>query len=44
MFGIMGMSFGIIGFAFGVISLSRVGKISRQLEEKGILEEPSKTD
>ncbi len=37
-FGLMGMSFGVIGFTFALICYTRVEKLTRMLESKGIIE------
>ena len=43
-FGIMGTSFGAMGFIFGIICLTRIGKLTKHLKEKGILEEDYKEE
>ena len=43
-FGIMGMSFGIVGIVFGIICLGRIGKLTKQLREKGILEQDDREE
>ena len=43
-FGIMGMSFRIVGIVFGIICLGRIGKLTKQLREKGILEQDDREE
>ena len=37
-FGFMGMSLGSMGFIFGIMCLEKIEKLTKTLEEKGILE------
>ena len=37
-YGLSGMTFGIVGIVFRIISIGRIGKLTKQLKEKGILE------
>ena len=38
-FGVMGMSLGTVGFVFGLIAFVQTKKLTKNLKEKGILEE-----
>ena len=37
-------AFGILGFVFGLVAFVRMGKLTKTLKEKGILEEDYKEE
>jgi len=39
LFGLMGVSLGTWGVFFGILCARRIGKLTKQLKEKGILEQ-----
>ena len=43
-FRMMGMSLGAMGFIFGIMCLGKIEKLTKQLKEKGILEENYKEE
>jgi|TARA_B100000809_G_scaffold109316_1_gene107796 hypothetical protein len=43
-YGLIGITFGIVGIVFGIICLGRIGKLTKQLREKGILEQDDREE
>ena len=44
LFGLMGVSLGTWGVVLGIICLGRIGKLTKQLREKGILEQDDREE
>ena len=44
LFGLMGVSLGTWGVFLGILCLGRIGKLTKQLKEKGILEQNYKEE
>lgn len=41
-FGIIGMSLGTLGFIYGMNSMARIGRLTKKLMEKGVLDQDYK--
>jgi hypothetical protein len=41
-FGIIGMSLGTLGFIYGMNSMARIGRLTKKLKEKGVLDQDYK--
>ena len=44
LFGLMGVSLGTWGVFFGILCARRIGKLTKQLKEKGVLEQDDKKE